>query len=448
MSDDQSTAKFLLSKEGRGILIGTIVLLIAAIAIGIYTYGALFGNTEPERPAASQDAPRAGETQIRAQAQDISTNVTSDNLSNEARNVLDQYNDQAEEMGVMPVPTPANVAMVPVMPNLPAAEEVTPESPALPTNDTAQGRQSQNANPRNRQMGTPEQVRAAEQTLVEYRRARLDAASQLLAVYEQPPVNASMTFAPASDRNGDSEAPKAAGFTRNEDGSTRFEAGDGASGGTCESPLIRGGEIRYAQTDIALNTDFQGPVRMTFLDGKIAGYVGLGSFELNELGAMMKLKIDTIFDPDGQRYQVSGYVLDPDTTLWAMRSDVDYHIIYRYGGFGLGTILSAFSTLADNRAQESEIITPDGTQSTVYRDPDGKQVTWTVLGEFSRLFEEAFRDNLNRPITVTLDPQEETGVLFEDTVCELNTEITKNRKAAELRAEMGFTDPVVPRMSR
>lgn len=52
-----------------------------------------------------------------------------------------------------------------------------------------------------------------------------------------------------------------------------------------QGALIKGGEFRYAQTDIALNTDFEGPVRMTFLDGPIAGYIGMGEFELNELGA-------------------------------------------------------------------------------------------------------------------------------------------------------------------
>ncbi|MFB2350905.1 hypothetical protein, partial [Priestia megaterium] len=108
------------------------------------------------------------------------------------------------------------------------------------------------------------------------------------------------------------------------------------------------------------------------------------------------------------------------------------------------TILSAFSELADNRATQSEITTPEGAQSTVYRDPDGKQVTWTVLGEFSRLFEEAFRDNINRPITVTLDPEEEAGVLFENTVCELNTEITQRRNEAEQRRAQGFMDPLAP----
>jgi len=125
-----------------------------------------------------------------------------------------------------------------------------------------------------------------------------------------------------------------------------------------------------------------------------------------------------------------------------MASDVDRHIIYRYGGFGLGTILSAFSILAENRAQESQIVTPDGTVATSNREPDTKQVVWTMLGEFGRLFEESFRDNINRPITVTLDPGEEAGVLFENTVCEIDSQITRDRRDLEKRAALGLADPL------
>lgn len=278
----------------------------------------------------------------------------------------------------------------------------------------------------------------------DYRSRRFTAAVELINFESTPAASAGMAFAKASSAAGGTNDPMR--VQRNQDGTAGVVRGNGPGGGSsgeCEIPLVKGGDIRYAQTDIALNTDFQGPVRMTFLEGNLRGYVGMGTFELNELGAKMKLTIDRLFDPDGQSYSVNGYVLDPETTLWAMSSDVDRHIIYRYGGFGLGTILSAFQVLAENRAQVSETVTPDGTRVTENRDPDGKQVTWTVLGEFGTLFEEAFRDNINRPITVTLDPNEEAGVLFEDTVCELNTDISKKRRAQEKREAQGFGDPIL-----
>jgi hypothetical protein len=448
MSDQQSTFKFLISREGRGILIGTIVVVGIVSLIGVFTFNSLFGSNDPRpnRPAAGENAPRAGTTEIKPSSAEIRPNVTSEGLGTEARGLLDNYNDQAGELGVMPVPTPENVELVKVAPQVETDNVEMPLNIDGARNSSGQYPSEFDAQSQRQALQDErERAKAAEQARREYQRSRLDAASELLAVYSVPPSDASfaITALDSSAQSGQS-ASEPARVSRTGDGGTQFvgSSSSGVDKGQCKVPLIKGGEFRYAQTDIALNTDFEGPVRMTFLDGPIAGYIGMGEFELNELGAKMKLRITTLFDPSGQRYQVSGYVLDPETTLWAMASNVDRHIIYRYGGFGLGTILSSFAILADNRATESEIITPEGGQSKVTRDPDGKQVVWTLLGGFGRLFETAFKDNLNRPATVTLDPQQEAAVLFEDTVCELDTQVTRDRKAAAERIQSGFSDPV------
>jgi len=291
---------------------------------------------------------------------------------------------------------------------------------------------------------TPERLELAIAEHEEYRNRRMQAAVELVNFESQPSAISSLSF--AANSSG-SDAPKPARIERRSNGSgatNTFVGSDegGSSGGTCEAPLVKGGEIRYAVSDIALNTDFQGPVRVSFLDGDLRGYIGMGSFELNELGARMKLRIEQIFDPDGVGYSVSGYGLDPETTLWAQASNVDRHIIYRYGGFGLGSVLSAFQILAENRATISEVNTENGATVTQNRDPDGKQVTWTVLGEFGELFEEIARDAINRPITVTLDPNEEMAVLFEDTVCRIDNETNEQRRTLERRRSMGFGDPL------
>lgn len=462
---DQSTKDYLLSREGRPILIGSALAIALFGAIGYYSYNALYPSTsEPQQMTEQEQQARreqAGQSMVRATNDNTgTTNLTSESLSPEQREALELYNRQASAEGRMGQPTPDDVVLIPIendseepqtnertpspgenqgaQPNLPGTQ--SQEVPGLPQMSEQERRALKKENQRLREA----QKQAVMAETAEYRSRRFESANEIVGLYSAPAPLASVSFNEAGA--GESKYPRAASLQRTADGKSSLNEGDGTagsmSGGQCESPLIKGGEIRYAQTDIALNTDFRGPVRMTFLDGNLSGYVGMGTFELNELGAKMLLRIDRLFDPDGQEYSVSGYVLDPETTLWAMSSDVDRHIIYRYGGFGLGTILSSFAKLADNRATQSEITTPEGAQSTVYRDPDGKQVTWTVLGEFSRLFEEAFRDNIDRPITVTLDPEEEAGVLFENTVCELNTDITKRRKEAEKRRAEGFMDPL------
>lgn len=448
---EQTTRQFLFSREGRPILLGSLAAVIIFGGIGYYSYNALYGSEPERRVSTAQQKANAGDTRVRATSQPGgATNLTSDGLNPEARAALEEFNNQANQEGRMGQPTPDDVVLIPVEPSDTDDEQQAPpaEKPQFETAGRPERRQEPQLTPEERRQIArmrEERQRLMLQEAQEYRSRRFAAANEMIALYATPASMDGMSF--SGDAAGRGKYPEAASLQRTGDGSARLDPGDGTgqtgqAGGVCENPLIRGGEIVYAQTDIALNTDFQGPVRMTFLGGNLTNYVGLGAFELNELGAKMELRINTLFDQDGQRYSVSGYVLDPETTLWAMSSDVDYHIIYRYGGFGLGTILSAFSILAENRAQVSQVVTPDGTVATENRDPDSKQVTWTLLGEFSRLFEEAFRDNINRPITVTLDPEEEAGVLFEDTVCKLDTEITREREAREQRMANGLRDPL------
>lgn len=444
---EQSTKDFLISRQGRPILIGAIIAIAIFGGIGYYSYSKLFPDTSPrEREITAEQRAGAGDTRIKTSARDISPNLTSPNLSNEGRSALTEFNRKADEEGRMSPPTPDDVLEIEVETTEPVPQVAAPRRITAQEREVDRDLRRRKSELERERLEVEAERRATKLAIAQdYRQRRLASANDLIGLYSEPASVNGMALNGAS--GGGSGLKKPAVVTAGANGSTFTNEGAGGTGsgsasGMCESPLIKGGEIRYAQSDIALNTDFKGPVRMTFLDGNLQGFIGMGSFELNELGAKMKLRIDRLFDQDGQSYSVSGYVLDPETTLWAMASDVDRHIIYRYGGYGLGTIMSAFAILADNRSQQSQIISPQGAVATQTRDPDGKQVTWTMAGEFSRLFEESFRDNINRPITVTLDPEEEAGVLFEDTVCEVQTDITKKRRDRERRASEGLIDPL------
>ncbi|ONF42566.1 hypothetical protein BTO32_15270 [Marinobacter lutaoensis] len=480
----QSAFQYLRSKEGRPAFIGVLISAVLVPVIFFYAFEYLYGDDAQPREVTEEQRQAAGSSAVNATGKKAEGKLTSPDLTPEARAALEEYNRKAYEEGRMGQPTPDDVVYIDVDENgLPVdrqkesqasdvAPEQNPESentmPDLPGNDSASAltigrpdpgvRRTVGENGIDTRMDgltreqqeqrlnmTPDRLKLALAEHKEYRTRRMDAAVQLIDTMGQPPAIASLSF--ARDK-GEGRLPEPARVERvggnTGNGDTRFVESEksGSHGGVCTYPLVKGGEIRYAVSDIALNTDFQGPVRVTFLDGNLAQYIGLGSFELNELGARMKLKIERIFDLDGNSYNVSGYVLDPETTLWALASDVDYHIIYRYGGFGLGTIMSAFQVLAENRATVTEVTNPDGGTVTQNRDPDGKQITWTMIGEFSELFEEAFRDNINRPITVTLDPNEEVAVLFEDTVCELESAAKKRLEARDFRYSKGIGDPI------
>lgn len=447
---DQSTKDWLTSKEGRPVLIGATLVIVIFSVLVFWIFGKVFGSNEVERIQA-EDLAAEGGGRARAETGGLQGNPRSQNLTEEAKGAVLQYNNEAAaDDNLHPIPTFADVEEIPVLPvngegnvaidepstdlNEPLAFEY--QAPALPSN-SRQGHVSSSTPA----IGlTKDQV----ERIQEYDRLKTEAARALVQLYQPPPTVGSLSFSNERQERSDSAGQRAemtepalAAQTNR----AHPQSADISDEGVCAFPLVRAGEIYYANNDIALNTDFQGPLRMTFLEGEIQGWRGMGSFELNEFGARMKGRITRLIAPNGESLSASGYVLDEETTLWAVASDVDRHIIYRYGGFGLGTILSAFSEIADAREKRSEVIRGDGTSSTQYREPDGRQVTYRVLGEFSRLWEEAFRDNMNRPITVTLDPNEQVGILFEDTVCPPESTV-QQRKRESMRAG-GRSDPVI-----
>jgi hypothetical protein len=449
--EDLTMGQFLKSKEGRGTLVTVIVVLVLVLVVGWYIWGSIFGGSGDGQPTA-QDLAGGGSSTVNTRSErEITADLTSQNMTEEAKGIAREFNDQtATDDRLHPVPTVDDIQKVDVAGVPKEGSESEPGQPKgiPPLRDfpTPSGVPTENSTTqRQRQVSSQgrDMQRARERAAEELRRQRREAAMNMVRVYESASASGSMSFKSTSQ---DGEGESLARVERNADGSTQFRRageGDSQSGANqCEYPVVKGGDIRYAINSIALNTDFKGPVKVEFLEGNLKGWIGMGSFELNEFGAKMKVMVDRLIDPTGKSHEATGYVLDPETTLWATASDVDYHIIYRYGGYGLGTVLEGFTALAEARATRSERVGVNGDVQTEYREPDGKQVTWTLLGAFSDLWTEAFRDNFNRPITVTLDPSAELGVLFEDSVCISKSDAAYQLVEIEQIRRAGFSDPV------
>lgn len=444
MSETMSTKDFLLSKESRPLLISIVVVLAFFGAIGYWTFGALFGSNEDSRPRAENFASGGSSTARAPVGSSERTDLTSETLSDEAKAAAREYNKQSEgDTKLHPMPTSDDVNYVPVEPVATKVDVAPlPEPVGLPKREDRY-----TYNPPASHHGAGGNAQAAEERRRRevYEKERQEAARDVLSTYAASPSIASVSFEAASAVDAD-KMPSATHVDLNyKNGAINPELvkGDESSaGGECKNPLVKGGEIMYVNNDIALNTDFAGPVRMTFLGGDLDRWTAMGTFELNEFGARLKPKINTVVSPAGTEYSVSGYVLDQKTTLWALASDVDYHIIYRYGGFGLATILSGFQELAQQNAVESVQTSGTGQVVNEYRTPGSQQITWTLLGSFSELWREAFRDNINRPITVTLDPNEQAAILFEGTVCKKDNDAERQWEAERRRAVEGRSDPV------
>jgi len=438
MSEGEKKQAYLLSKKGRPVLIGVVVVTTLVLALAMFMVSSLAPENEAQN---RKPQGTSGTGNIKADRENLRPDITSENLTPEQQRALDQYNEQAgQDTKLHPVPTVENVKLVGI-PKRSEEEPQDPEPAGLPKKE--ENPLTYKPTPK-RVQRTPE-VRSVGPTRseLEAQKRRQEAALEMLRMDGRPasqPTITSTGFERVTPRKEPQEKVRQPGIV-NVDTSNGGPRVTGLNKDqVCEYPAVKGGDIVYANNELALNSDYQGaPVKVTFLSGELRNWVGMGSYATNEFGEKMMVRIERVIDPDGNAIQskVNGYVLDPDTTLWAVASDVDRHLIYRYGGLGLSSVLKSFGTLAQARSVVSQRA-DDDTVVNEYREPDSKQIKWTVAGEIGGALETAFADHINRPITIKLDQNEEVGVLFENTVCLDDTPMADKMK----RRAQGRLDPV------
>lgn len=195
-------------------------------------------------------------------------------------------------------------------------------------------------------------------------------------------------------------------------GNVLAESSDDQSGKMCKNILARAGSMAMATTDIALNSDVGGPVSLTIVNGVNRGSQLIGGFERKD--KWIRMELNRLVTPD-ETITVNAIGLDLDTTLNAVSGEVDRHVAYRYGWWGLGTVLSAIGKASAANANSNAFVS-DGviTQNTT---KDTSRELKMALGSLGEDIGEVMRDRINRPITVSLKVDDQVGIFFVDDVC-------------------------------
>ena len=174
------------------------------------------------------------------------------------------------------------------------------------------------------------------------------------------------------------------------------------------------GDIVYAQTLTAVNSDITAPVLVHILSGEFAGGRALGQFTRQE--TFLVLTFETIIK-DGVTYEVEAIALDPDTTLAGVATDVDHHYLQR---IIIPAAAEFVSGMAEGFAEQETTTTvvEGGTTVTDEEELDIEQEIALGIAEAGDRVSEILEENENREITVTLAKGTPVGMLFTTTVRE------------------------------
>lgn len=178
-------------------------------------------------------------------------------------------------------------------------------------------------------------------------------------------------------------------------------------------PLLRAGEVTFANTDIALNSDYSGPITATIREGKFSGARLMGQKSL-ERDAVV-IRFNTLSPADGTAsFPVQAYAVSLGDAksfgLSALQGDTDYHVFERYVLPGAISFVQAFGLSASQKG--STAVTDNGSVGTTTPGLTRSDRVAVALGSAMTPLMNDIRQRGQRPITVSLPAGTEIGIMF------------------------------------
>lgn len=214
---------------------------------------------------------------------------------------------------------------------------------------------------------------------------------------QQTAAGAQGSQAVASQSPGDSTGQSSSGQSKGDNGDNEGES----------KLAINAGDVLYARNEMQLNSDVGGPAQATILSGEYKGAKLLGGFEKKR--NYLRVEFGRLVTPEGKQYSIQAYAINPEVSSTAVRSDVDRHMLQRWGGLMAASFLAGFGEAVSQGG--SSVSVSDGTTTKSYPDMDMTNQLWSAGGKVGEKLASKFEENFNRPSTVILRSGQKLGIL-------------------------------------
>ena len=152
----------------------------------------------------------------------------------------------------------------------------------------------------------------------------------------------------------------------------------------------------------------QGVAMVEVVSGPYRGARVVGSFQ--RLNEHLVLRFSELAAPDGSVHDIAGFAIDPATDRTAVRTDVDNHVLERWGGLVAASFLEGFGEAVE-RSGTSAHTTIYGSGWSVPDYSLGEEM-WIAAGKAGERAANALDRGFGRAPTVTLESGTAMGVLL------------------------------------
>lgn len=171
---------------------------------------------------------------------------------------------------------------------------------------------------------------------------------------------------------------------------------------------LKVGDILPCVNRVTLDSDAPGPAMVEVVSGPYRGARVVGSFQ--RLNEHLVLRFSELAAPDGSVHDIAGFAIDPATDRTAVRTDVDNHVLERWGGLVAASFLEGFGEAVE-RSGTSAHTTIYGSGWSVPDYSLGEEM-WIATGKAGERAANALDRGFGRAPTVTLESGTAMGVLL------------------------------------
>ena len=203
-------------------------------------------------------------------------------------------------------------------------------------------------------------------------------------------------------------------------------AGGAASSGFTEKEeevvIIPAGKIVYGQMLLEANSDVESVVLAQMVSGPLKGWKLLGQFETFEDLEMLGVTFDTAVNDDGDQYDIDAIMLNPDTGLAAMSTDVDHRYLRRVILPSAAVFVEGFASALAEKDSTQVTISGD-TVATETEEPEEDEQIATGVQEAGAKIAEFLDEEGDVPIRIMIEAGVPIGIFFAENVVESEGDI-------------------------
>lgn len=179
--------------------------------------------------------------------------------------------------------------------------------------------------------------------------------------------------------------------------------------------IIAAGSIYYGQLLLQANSDIPLSVLAEMVSGPLKGWKLLGEFSVMEDAEMLAITFNKAVNDEGKQYSISAIMLNPDTGLPAMRTDIDHRYFKRVILPAAATFIESYAEAIEESGATTVVVSGDTVTEGEEESTDEQEVA-AGLADVGGDIGEIIDDMGDVEVKIVIDAGTPIGIFFTDNV--------------------------------